>query len=113
MLGAGIDVTCVTFLDDAPRVHDIDPVRIACHHAQIVCNDDQPNVHFPAQALHELQNLCLDCDVQGGGGLVGDDQLGVTAQCHGDHHPLPHAPAEMVGILTQAIPGLGNADPGQ
>ena len=46
----------------------------------------------------ELQDLRLDGDVERGGGLVGDEQLGVARQRHRDHHPLAHAARQLVRV---------------
>ena len=44
------------------------------------------------------QNPFLDQNVQAGGGFVHDDQTRPQGQGHGDHGPLAHAAAELVGI---------------
>ena len=59
---------------------------------------------------HQVHNLCLNGHVQRCGRLVGDEQLGITAQAHGDHHTLAHTAGELVGIVIQARFGPGNAD---
>jgi hypothetical protein len=51
--------------------------------------------------LHQLQNLRLDGDVQGRSGLIRQNQDRLTGQGHGNHQALPHATAEVVGILDQ------------
>ena len=51
-------------------------------------------------AAHEVQDLGLDRDVEGGGRLVGDEQLRVAGERHGDHHPLPHAAGELVRVVA-------------
>ena len=45
-----------------------------------------------------LEDLGLHGDVEGGGGLVGDDDLGVVGDGHGDHRPLAHAAGELVRV---------------
>jgi hypothetical protein len=64
---------------------------------------------FFLQIHHQLQDLGLDGDVQSGGGLVGDKQLGLAGQGDGDHHALTHAAGELVGILLEALVGLVDA----
>ena len=44
-----------------------------------------------AQAVDQLQNLRLNRDVERGGRLVGDQQLGAAGDRHGDHDALSHA----------------------
>ena len=55
---------------------------------------------FDLQLLDQLQNLRLDRDVQRGRRLVGDHELRVAGQGHGDHHALAHAARQLVGILA-------------
>ena len=63
-----------------------------------------------AEPLHQIQDLCLDRHVERGCRLVGDDQLGIAAQRHGDHHALQHAAAELVRILPDPALRVRNAD---
>ena len=49
----------------------------------------------------ELEDLILDCHIQGGGRLIGQDDLGGTGKRRGDHHPLTHPPAKLMGIIAQ------------
>ena len=51
---------------------------------------DQPLEHVAAPGLHH--------HVEGGRRLVGDDQPRPAGQRHRDHHPLPLAAAELVGV---------------
>ena len=107
---AVVNVEGVAALDDLAGVHDVHPVGIPGHHAQVMGDDDQGDAHVPGQLLHQFQDLRLDGHVQRRGGLVGDDQFGLAAQGHGDHHPLAHAAAQMVGILAQPPVGVRNPD---
>ena len=59
--------------------------------------------------LEQLQNLCLDGDIQGGGGLVADQDLGGAGQGDGDDHPLAHPARKLVGILLETPFRLGDA----
>ena len=47
-------------------------------------------------AAHEVEDLGLDRDVQRRGRLVGDEELRVAGEGHGDHHALAHPAAELV-----------------
>ena len=53
-----------------------------------------------AQLVEELEDLGLDRHVEGGRRLVGDEQLGLAGERHGDHDPLAHAARELVGVLA-------------
>ena len=59
---------------------------------------------------HQLQDLRLDRDVKRRGRLVGDQELGVAGERHGDHHALPHAAGELMRIFAHAPCRLRNAD---
>ena len=54
----------------------------------------------PAQ---QLENLRLDGDVEGGGGLIGDEEVGLVGQGHGDHHALALPTRKLVGIGPEAL----------
>ncbi|KAG1436346.1 hypothetical protein G6F57_020707 [Rhizopus arrhizus] len=51
-------------------------------------------------------DLRLDGDVQRGGGLVGDQYLGLARQRHGDHGALTHAAGQLIGIFAHAARGV-------
>ena len=104
-----IDVARRPALDDAARIHHVHPVGVARDDAEIVRDDDQRHAETPRQILHQLEDLRLDGDVERGRRLVGDDQLGLAAQRHGDHHALAHAAAEVMRILPQPPLRLGDA----
>src|SRR3712207_7903520 len=46
----------------------------------------------------EAQDLSLDGHVKRGGGLVGDQEVGLAHQRHGDHRPLAQAAGELVRV---------------
>ena len=60
--------------------------------------------------LEHLEDLRLDGDVEGRGRLVGDDDVGVVGDGHGDHHPLAHAAGELVREPPGSLLGVGDAD---
>ena len=57
-----------------------------------------------------LEHLGLHGDVEGGGRLVGDEQVGLAGDRHGDHRPLAHAARELVRVHLGPLAGLGDAD---
>ena len=57
--------------------------------------------------------LGLDGDVEGGGRLVGDQDVGAVGQRHRDHHPLALAAGELVRVGAEALLGVADADLGQ
>ena len=61
------------------------------------------------QPLQQRQDLRLDGDVEGGGRLVGDQQLRPADECHRDHDPLPHAARKLVRVRVHALLRIGHA----
>ena len=69
---------------------------------------DQHDGHAEArlQLAQQLEDLRLDGDVERGRRLVGDQQLGVAGERHGDHHALAHAAGELVRVVVDAPLGV-------
>src|SRR5207245_1603451 len=62
------------------------------------------------ELVEELEDLRLDRDVQRRRRLVGDEEVGVARQRHGDHHALPHPARELVRVLLRPALGVRNVD---
>ena len=62
------------------------------------------------QAAQQLEDLGLDRDVEGRRRLVGDHQLGLERERHGDHHALAHPAGELVREVVEARLRLRDAD---
>ncbi len=60
------------------------------------------------KGFKQLQHLFLDGDVQGCRGLVGNQQVRLIGQRHGDHDPLLLASGKLVGVAVKPFPGFGN-----
>ena len=65
------------------------------------------------QVGEQPQDLRLHRDVERGGRLVGDQQLGLAHQRHGDHHALAQAARELVRELAEPHARRGDADAAQ
>ncbi len=65
------------------------------------------------QPQQQVEDLRLDGRVERGGGLVGDDQLGLEGERHRDHRALPHAAGELVRVVVDPLSGLRDAHPAQ
>jgi hypothetical protein len=61
-----------------PCVHHHDAIGDAGDDSQVVCDEDERRTRPLSHALEHLEYLCLDRDVEGGGGLVGDEDVGVV-----------------------------------
>ena len=57
----------------------------------------------------QVQDLGLDSYIQGGGGLIRDEQLRVAQKSDGDHDALAHAAGQLKGILLQSGLRAGDA----
>ena len=66
-----------------------------------------------AQRLRLGEDLRLDGNVESGGRLVGDDEVGLVDESDGDGDTLAHAAGQLVRVVPEAALGRGNADLGQ
>src|SRR5262249_30912241 len=96
--GAGVHRLGVGELDDLPQVHDGDPVGDVPHHAEVVGDEDIGEAVQVLQIGEEVEDLGLDGHVEGGDGLVGDDQPRVHGERPGDADALALPPGELVGV---------------
>ena len=96
-------------LHDPAGVHDRHPVTDPRQGAQVVGDVDDGEVRLPLELLQEPQVLGLDGDVQRRGGLVGDEDPRAGGDGRGPHHPLAHAAAELMRVVSQ--PRLRRGDP--
>ena len=113
MPGFAVDVRRQAALDDLSGIHDVHAVRVAGHDAQVVRDDDEGDAHAFGEVFHQLENLGLDGDVQSCRRFIGNDELGLAAKRHRDHHPLAHPAAQVVGVLPDAALRLGDTHQAQ
>ena len=64
-----------------------------------------------AQPSQQVQDLRLDGHVEGGRGLVRDEQHRLAGEGHGDHRALAHAAAELVRVVPQTRRGIRGCPP--
>ena len=93
-------------LDDPPRVHHDDPLRHLRDHPEVVGDEDDRRSGALLQLVHQVEDLGLDGDVEGGGRLVGNEKARVAGHRHRDHHPLPEPSGELERVLPRAPRGL-------
>lgn len=98
------------FFDDVAGVHDGDVVGDLGDDAEVVGDEEDGGAAFLAEALELVEDLGLDGDVEGAGGLVGDEELGVECGGDADHDALAHAAGELEGVGAGNALGLGEAD---
>ena len=97
-------------LDDLARLHHRDAVGDAADDAEVVGDEEHPHALGLLHLGEEVEDLGLDGDVERGGGLVGDQDVGAVGQRHGDHHPLALAAGELVRVGGEPLLGVADAD---
>ena len=100
-------------LHRAPAVHDHDLVRDLGDDAEVVGDEDDAGVVLRLHLAHDVDDLRLDGHVERRRGLVGDQDVRVAADRHGDHRALAHAAGELERVLVDALVRVGDADAGQ
>ena len=93
------------FLDDAAGIHDDHPMGEFGDNAEIVGDQHDRRAGALAQVAQQVENLRLNGDVERRRGLVGDQDLGIAGQRHGDHDALPHAAGKLMRVFVD--PRLG------
>ena len=95
-------------LHDLSGVHHRDPIGPAGHDAEVVGDEQDRHAVAVAQPVEHLEDLRLHRDVERGRRLVGDQDLGLRGQRDRDHHPLPHAAAELVRVGVEPRGRIGD-----
>ena len=97
-------------LDDLTGVHDRDVVADVCHHAEVVTDDHHGQAGIADESPQQTEDLGLHGDVEGGRGLVGDQQLRLAGQRQRDADALCHAAGQLVRVALQYPLGVDDAD---
>ncbi|KAG0746595.1 hypothetical protein G6F24_015688 [Rhizopus arrhizus] len=99
-------VVHAAFFHLAAGVHHDDALAHLGDDAQVVRDQHDGRAQAGLDVAQQVQDLRLDGDVQRGGGLVGDQYLGLARQRHGDHGALTHAAGQLIGIFAHAARGV-------
>ena len=99
MLWVVKDFVTAGILGDHAPIHHQDIIADFGHHAQVVGDDHERQIQVPLQPLEQFQDLSLNHYIQGGGGLVGNEDSGQAGQGHGDNRALSHPTTVLVGIV--------------
>ena len=108
MLGRLEQRLAIGLFHDATLLHHTHAVGDAPHQVEVVADQQQRHAQPRLQLLEQFQNLQLYGDVEGGGRLVGDQQLRLVGQGHGDHYPLALAAGQLVGQCLEAFVRFGD-----
>src|SRR5262249_48540332 len=80
------------------------------HHAEVVGDEDDGRAEALLEVGHETENLRLDGDVERGGRLICNQELGAAGQRNRDHYALAHAAGQLVRVFARAPTRLGDAN---
>ena len=98
---------CLALLDDFAVRHHAGAIRHLFHDAEIVGNEKHRHAQARLKIFQQAENLGLNRDVEGGRRLIGDQQIRVVRQRHGDHDPLALAARELMRVTGHFLLGLG------
>ena len=110
MLGGAEDVGNGGLLDDAAALHDGDAVGNLRNDGEVVGDEEHSEAVGMAEGAKEIEDLGLNGDVEGGGGLVGDEEAGAIGESDGDEDALALATGELVWVVGEAALGFGEGD---
>ena len=97
MLGGGKDLFAGADFYDLSKMHDRHARRKIPDHGQVVGDEEISEVELFLQADQEVDDLRLDRNVEGGDGLVANNEIGIQGQCPRNPDPLPLPSAEFMG----------------
>ena len=97
-------------LDDFAAIHDKDARGKTRHDAEVVGDEDHGHAEAFFQRGKQLHDLRLDGDIERGGRFVGNKDVGLTGQRHGDHDALLHAAAQLMRVIVHALGRIDDAD---
>src|SRR6185369_5506595 len=94
-------------LGDLARVHDRGAVANLRDDRKVVGDEDEREVEIRRERDEQLEDLRLHHHVERGRRLVGEEDLWLAGECHGNRRALPHPARELVRETIRSI--LGNA----
>ena len=87
------------FCHDA-QVHDRHTVADMANHRQVMRNEQISQIHFVLQVFKQVDHLCLNGYIQGGNGLITNDQFRLQRQSTCDADTLPLATGKFMWITV-------------
>src|SRR5690606_13917222 len=97
------DLIDLSGFDDASGIHYVYPVAQTSHDCEVVRDQQQGCAQFGDAIVQRPQHTSLHGRVQGGGGLVGDDELRQLSESDGDKHALTHSATELKGVAVNDL----------
>ena len=108
MLGIFKDSDGFCFFHHFAGIHHDDALGDLCDHAQIVGNHHDGGIVICSELQHQVKDLGLNGDIEGSGGLIGDQYFRVAGQRHGDHSALAHPAGKLMWIFMHSFFRSGN-----
>src|SRR5690606_9188670 len=96
--------------DDDAVLHHGNPVADVCNNAEVVRNQQEGETTVATKALQQVQDTLLHGDVEGGGGLVGDDDVGIVGERHGNPDALALPARQFMREGARAGAGIADTD---
>ena len=110
MLGRGEHALDGAMFDDLAVLHHADPLRDLSHDAEVVGDEKKRHVQPRLDFLKQRDDLRLHGDVERGGRLVGDEQIGLVGKRHGNHYALALTAGELMRIALEPALRIADAD---
>jgi hypothetical protein len=98
MLWMPKDIYRAAGFDNPAVVHYSNALAVLGHNPKIARNDELCRTSFAGGINHLIQHLPLNCDVEPGSGLIGDDKPRMVEQSQRDTDPLCHPTAQLMRI---------------
>ena len=98
----GKEILRFTDLDNLARIHQRHAVCHVLDHGQIVSDQHHGHAALCLKVFQQFQHLRLKRHVQSGRWLIGNQQVGLAHQGHGNHHTLQLPARELKGILLKS-----------
>ena len=87
----------------AAAVHDHHLIAHLCHHTEIMGDEKDRGADFFFQLIHQVEDLRLNGYIQSCSRLIGDQDLRIAYQSHGDHDTLALSAGKLERILLHHL----------
>ena len=98
------------FLAQLAGFHDYDAVCAVTGHCEVVGDKKDAHAELSAHVIKQIEDDLLHGDIERGGGLIGDDEVGLQRHRSGNEHALLHAAGQLVWVLVIAALRIIDAD---
>ncbi len=110
MARRGEDARHIAAFDNVALLHHANRIGEAAHEIEVMGDEQDRHAIGLLQAFQQGDDLRLHGDVERGRRLVGDEQIGLVGERHGDHDALALAAGKLMRIGAEPGLGIGDAD---